>query len=154
MDPIKVFRVCVLGTLVSYLAFLGVASLPEPNEDWRVLLGWNFNGSLFYTLNPQESRTLDSILVAVFLSIPAGVYFIVNIGLFFFNRLARLANLYLMVFFILQAAVTGIAVYRPYESAIGFISTLLSGAVLAMSFLPPVSQLFSKPVLQSPRIEI
>lgn len=107
------------------VAFLGAAAghlvsiFPgDINEEWHAITEWNGNGGyydyLIDNIPPQSTLAqvaLMSLLVALLL-IVLGVY----VGLFFFWRFSRVANLLLTIAFILVMPWAGLAVYLPLQA--------------------------------------
>jgi len=106
------------------------------------LLGWGVYShvSLFKLTHPYVALTGDAITVAFWLAILAGMWF--------FQRWARL------IFVVLLAVALLISPFRAHHYSLSpppfFVPTvtalmlLLTGAILAMSFLPPVRDRFAR----------
>lgn len=99
----------------------------------RIAMGWRGQGSLF------DDRLVGFMHVAV----PAASV-ATYVGMFFFSPSARYALGFLLVFGILWAALDGLHV----AFAIGVLAPaalgLIDGALLTMSFLPPVADRFDR----------
>jgi hypothetical protein len=104
---------------------------------WMVaewFFGWGAQGhnNSFTLLHPYASLFAHATVVALLL--------IVLTGLWFFRRWARL----IFVLVLALAVINGVA--RPHNwpsPTLTFLAIMLSGAIVAMSFLPPVRYMFA-----------
>ncbi len=106
------------------------------SEDWKTLLEWHGNGSRLDDL--VANRWL---LFGV--GVPVAALFIAaQIGMFFFWRFARPVYAGLTIAFVLLAPLFGISVLLPMEAALGELSFIADGAVIALSYSHPVRSYF------------
>jgi hypothetical protein len=72
------------------------------------------------------------------------VWLLVTIGLCFFNRWARALFVGAYVFNGVLVLVSGVQVYLPWDYFLLTCTTLLDGAIMVLSFLPPLAGYFSR----------
>jgi hypothetical protein len=139
------FRLLVVVTFVApFLSF----ALPTGNisEDWRTVGEWHGNGGFWldliaYVSGLEGARCIAAIAALVAL---AGLVLGLGVGLFLFWRPARLANLLIALYVILVAPWSGLVVLFPLEVALADFRMLCEGAVIALSFTPPIKDYFER----------
>jgi hypothetical protein len=100
------------------------------------LLEWNRNGSIIDEL-------LENRWVLFGVGIPLVILAIATqIGMFLFWRFARPAYAVLTAVFVLLTSFWGISVLLPVEAALGELSLLVEGAIIALSYSQPFSSYF------------
>lgn len=144
MTPKALFRTLIVASLFGYLAGILVVVFPGPlSEDWETLLEWNGNSGIYETLDRFLEQKFGAValiaLLLACLSLDIAVWF----GLFFFWRWARLGNLLLTALFLLLTPWSGLVISLPLEAAIYDFTSLSRGAVIAMSYLSPIKELFT-----------
>ena len=105
-------------------------------EDWKTLLEWNGNGSIIDELLENRWLLFGVGIPLVILAIAT------QIGMFLFWRFARPVYAALTAVFVLLTSFWGISVLLPVEAALGELSLLVEGAVIALSYSQPFSSYF------------
>ena len=130
---VAAFRGLVLLYATCYVAYYflpyveGVYFL----QDWAELLAMQGAGAL---LVPPP--------VVYFLM--GGIALAVSFGLFSFSPQARFVFAAMLAFTLVLSAIGGVSVGGPLSAVVGGAMTLAQGAVVALSYLPPLSRRFRK----------
>ena len=145
MNSKTVFRILLVATLVGAIGGALAAIFPgNISEDWRTVTEWNGNGGICewfesFTLPTHIAARVALIILAVLLA----VFFLsIYVGLFFFWRLARVTNVILTIVFLLIAPWAGLVILLPLEAAFYDFTMLCGGAVIALSYSPPIKHYF------------
>jgi hypothetical protein len=105
------------------------------------LLGWGVYShvSLFKMNHPYAALTADAIVVAFWLALLAGMWF--------FQRWARLIFVVLLAVALLtspfRVARYSLSLPPSFVALVGLLMLFITGAILVMSFLPPVRDSFA-----------
>ncbi len=110
--------------------------------EWQQLVEWNGEGSFFDV--DFESPSTSSIVIGII----GGLFLIASIasfvGLFIFKRWARTITVILTALTFIGTPFMGVVVLLPVEAMLFDLSATLYGVMLAMCFLPPISNHFSQ----------
>ena len=147
-----VFRILLVATLVGAIAGALAAIFPGTiSDDWRTVTEWNGNGSVYERFESFTFPTHIVARVALIALVVLIVLFCISIyvGLFLFWRFARLGNVVLTILFLLVAPWAGLVILLPLEAALYEFTMLCEGAVIALSYSPPIKHYF-EPNVASP----
>ncbi len=90
---------------------------------------------------PEQSSNWDWAIA--FVMIACFVLFLVaNVGTFMFKRWGRTLLVVTTFFLIVASPALGITIILPYQGVFMDVSTMLFGGLLAMAYLPPISEKF------------
>lgn len=145
MTPKTLFRLLVALTLLGAIAGALAATFPvNIGDDWRTVAEWSGNGGIYERLGSFElpghaiaRAALIGVLV-IFVLFLLSVY----VGLFLFWRFARFVNLLLTALFLVIAPWAGLVVLLPLEAGFYDFTMLCEGAVIALSYAPPIKGYF------------
>lgn len=141
-----VFRLLAALSLIVVIATGVVTAFPgDVSSDWKAVLAWHGNGAAgmeFY------EAALEGNLGRVFLWL-IGIAFVIfvaatQIGIFFFWRFARLSYAVLAMLMFFYSPFAGLSVMLPLQAALWELALFLDGAIVAMSYLPPINGYFKK----------
>ncbi|WP_134084367.1 hypothetical protein [Thiohalophilus thiocyanatoxydans] len=142
MNIKNTFRILILLSFI--LPLVGVSysifSIDSQSPQIQEIVSWHGYGGFFDTEYEEPSNTellLFSALIIFVAVILAGC-----IGLFFFKKWGRTVVVISGALSLILLPFNGVIVELAYESALNEISSILFGAILAMSYLPPLSQEF------------
>lgn len=127
-------------TMAGTLAALFPGPLPQ---DWETLLLWHGDGGFTDRLDesfPENGLARAALLVAM-VGIVSYV-FAVFVGLFLFRRYARFGFACICALQAATVAFEGLVVMTPLEAAALQLALMLDGAIVAMSYLPPIAREF------------
>jgi hypothetical protein len=147
LSPKILFRTLLIASLVFGLAS-GLVRFIQPglSEDWQTVLEWDGNGSLFERLEeaPWPNEYMADIVLLQVVATMLLATGAVSFGLFFFWRWARIANVVLTAVFTVMHGGLGLTVQLPIESMFNLMSTISTGAILALTYTSPVKELFER----------
>jgi hypothetical protein len=144
MAPQNFFRcVVTLSLLLSIITAVSGIYAENIPEDWNTLLEWSGNGGVLEhaTNNLPKDNTARIALLLLGLGFVAFVT-AVQIGMFLFWHFARTGYVVLTGAFVIFTAFDGIVVTVPVQEAFYELTLLVDGAVIAMSYLSPISAYF------------
>jgi hypothetical protein len=146
MAPRNIFRSTVALSLVLAIITAVAGQFPgNISEDWKTLLEWSGNEGIFeYVTNnlPKDLIARIALFLALFVFLAFTLF--VQVGMFLFWRFARLGYVVLTGIFVLMTAFDGLVVTLPAQEALYELALLLDGAVIAMSYLNPISGYFEQ----------
>lgn len=142
MNPILIFRICVVAELFFFVLSIVPTFLPEPNEDWARTIEWSSDGDLVSYFVNTDSPLAGLIWLPLIVP-PILLLLTAEVGLLFFWKWARPTFLCMNVFLLFCNLIAGIAITRPTEGLFESLSVLLTGAIITLSYLPPISDRFS-----------
>lgn len=128
----KIFKIMVVAYIALYSAwyFLPYAWLDLYDQQARDLLAWNGYGAKFDIYGP--------------VSYAVGMAFLVStLGLLFYKKWARIGYLSMTLLNAALVPFMGVAIQGSYDTTIGYILTLINGAIIAMMYLNSVGDKFS-----------
>jgi hypothetical protein len=133
MNNNRVFQVLVISSFAIYVAWFFLPYWPDHLSDFEKRLA-DHNG---YGADLPVNHFL-------FYGTWFGLWFISALGLFFFKNWAR--HLFLALSFLGLAMVpfSGFVVQPPIDTLFSTINLLLDGAILAMTYLSPLSASFTR----------
>ena len=154
-----VFRILVVLMAVTELASLALNfNTGDLREDWQQAVELSGSGGFWELEEPGEDADAAELeawnrmaraqlrnliqLLAVVLVVAIYTW----LGLFFFWPFARQINVALTALYIGTLPWAGLTVTVPVEEMLSEMSMLVSGAVMALSFAPPVRDLFRRRV--------
>jgi hypothetical protein len=149
MSPATLFRTLILASLA--LAILGgVVSLSPGHipETWQQALDLHGDGGYWQHLESSAEgddaalAVNHSVLGFIGLIILAVILIALWVGLFFFWRPSRTVNVVVTVLYAASLPWAGLSVYLPIQAMFAEISVLLQGAIIALSYSPPIKHLF------------
>jgi ABC-type maltose transport system permease subunit len=144
MSPKLFYRVLVGLSLGAALAISATGIWPPDSpEEWSVVLEWHGNrGILEYLFShfPSSGWAWFSLVLVLLLAVAFVVA--VQIGMFLFWRFARAGYVALTALFLILTAFDGLVAMTPIDAALHDIALILDGAVIAMSYLPPIATYF------------
>lgn len=141
-----VFRLLAALSLVVVIASGVATAFPgDVSSDWEAALAWHGNGAAgmdFYEATLESDYgpiLLWSIGIAFLLFVAA-----TQIGIFLFWRFARPSYAVLATLMFLYSPFAGLSVMTPVQTALWELTLFLDGAIVAMSYLPPINGYFKK----------
>lgn len=144
MSARNFFRsIVALSLLLSIITAVSGQLPGDIPQDWNTLLEWTGNrGVSEYVLNnlPSGGIARNALLLAAIAFLVFAVA--VQVGMFLFWRFARIGYVVLTGAFVLFTAFDGIVVTLPVQEAFYELTLLLDGAVIAISYLSPISAHF------------
>ena len=146
MTQKNLFRLLVALSLAAGITGTLIAAFPgNISADWKTVLEWQSDGSvLLQIFEIEPKQNLRNVLLFVF---GVGVLlfvFAVQIGMFLFWHFARPSYAVLSAIFILLSLFDGLQIMIPMEVLFYDLALLLDGAIIAMSYLSPISGYFEK----------
>jgi hypothetical protein len=130
---IRIYQAMVVTSLlVGWVSFFGLLGFLATPEMWAIR---EFAGN--GTLVPSE--TLGYIYLGM-----QPVWALVTIGLCFFRWWARALFVGMYIITAVLGLASGMLVFLPWDYFLISCTMLLDGAILALSFLPPLSTYFSR----------
>ena len=145
MTPKTLFRILVGAILLGVLGGAVTVFFPgNISEEWRTATEWNGNGGFYERFADLELPSHAVARAAVIGLLVILLFFLLSVyvGLFLFWRFARLANLLLTALFLVIAPWAGLVVLLPFEAAFYDFTMMCEGAVLALSYTPPIKDYF------------
>lgn len=127
-----IFRFTVIGSLILYVVWflLPHAWIYLYGEEEIALLTYSNYGAKFNDNGPL----LYIFMIANVVS---------SLGLLQYKKWARTAFFALTVFPVFLSLISGFLVSPPFDTALGYIVTLLTGSIVTMSYLTSVGEDFS-----------
>lgn len=144
MSPCAIFR-CSLVLSPAVGVAGGIYSLVAAShfsQDWQDLLAWNGDGSW---LPLDESQEIGGVLLLLAGAFAVLIAALANqIAMFFFWPPSRHIYAFLCVIGFVLSLSLGLTVQPPLETLGYELSAFIAGVSLAMAYLPPVSERFTR----------
>lgn len=148
-NPYHAFRALVVADflIVVISVFLGFLAPEETNEEInrRAQEGLPAWFDQFYEALPDSSKIFvaGGGLIALGSLVILGL--LIYVGLYLFWNWARFVNLFGWVAYVILCPFLGWSILPPLDAAVATVSGLLGGAILGVSFFPPISARFRSP---------
>jgi ABC-type glycerol-3-phosphate transport system permease component len=146
MAPKNIFRIVVGLALALTFASVIAAALPgEIPESWNTVLQWSGNGGIWERLSENIPESFwGRVVLGVVVAAVAILGIAVQVGMFLFWRFARAGYVLLTGLLIVTVPFEGLVVMVPVEAALYQLDLIVTGAVIAIAYLQPVSRYFEK----------
>ena len=142
------FRLALVLDILAFAALFLFAFIAPAETNEEILRRTHV--ALYDSIDPffhslsSSLRLLFTVILFGFAGLVVVAAVLTYIGLFRFWNWARFANLYWCIISLILTPFLGWSILSPPEAAVLELSRLLGGAILAASFLPPLSEYFSK----------
>ena len=142
MKPTSIFRLLIILSLILPFAGMAYSNLmfESFSAETQDILSWDGHGGVFDTGTEEVS---NKELVVVGLAVVLAIAMVIGyLGLFLFKRWGRLTVVIISIIAFLFMPFIGISITPATELLLDDISNIMFGSVIAMSYLPPLSDKF------------
>lgn len=129
---VKLFRILVATSTITF-----VLAAFSPRLNWGAV--WPETSDLLRHDGSMAIMPLPTFVVALLMLLWVSV----AVGLWQFNRHARLSFLLLTAMSVVLTALGGISVQLPFEVVLEYAVALMDGAIVAMAYFSPVAEKFA-----------
>ncbi len=142
----SVFRAVVGLALALTIASGVAAAFPgDLSADWSTVLLWHGNAGISERLMQNLPESLWARAALGLIAAALGIFAIaVQLGMFLFWHFARIGYVLLAGLLIATAPFDGLVVMVPLEAALYELALMITGVVIAMAYLQPISSYFER----------